>query len=928
MTNDAWHALSGEEALERLGSSPRGLDEEEAQRRLRRDGPNRLTARKGRSALQRLLDQVLQPLIIVLVVAALIAAALGDLVDAAVIAAVVVVNAAIGYLQETRAENAIAALDALVETQATVLRGGAPRRVPGADLVVGDVVLLASGDAVPADLRLLTARDLQVEEAALTGESVPVPKHTAAVPEETPLTDRHDLAFAGTAVTYGRATGVVVATGDATESGHIAEMISTAEGVMTPLTRRLTGLSRLLLWVILLVAAGMFALEAARGRPHGETFSAVVAFAVGAIPEGLPAGVSVLLAVGVSKRAARGAIMRRLPAVETLGSTTVVCSDKTGTLTENQLTVTRVWTGEAPIEVTGAGYEPAGELLREGAPVDLQAEAGLLECLRCAALCQDTRLRREGDSVEVEGDPTEAALIVLAEKGGLTAEALARWPRLDTLPFESEHMYMATLHDGPQGPALYVKGSTEAVLARCADALGRDGRTAPLDRAAAERALVSLAEQGLRVLCLARRDWTKDEAVVAHQDVQGLTLIGLVGAIDPPRPAARGAVATCHRAGVQVKMITGDHAITAAAIARELCLEGERDAEGRLEVLTGAELAELPEERLPALVEGVSVFARVAPEQKLAIVRALQRRRHVVAMTGDGVNDAPALKQADIGVAMGRGGTDVARGAAAMVLTDDDFATIEAAIEEGRGVYDNLVKFVTWTLPTNGGEGLVILAALAVGAALPILPVQILWINMATAIFLGTTLVFEPKEPGIMDRPPKRVDSPLVGKQTAARIVIVSALIAVAAFGLFKLALAGAPEQVAEARTVAGNTIVVVEVAYLFACRSLTLPLWRLGLFSNPWVWAGAAAMLALQLAWTYLPVMNRLFHTAPLAWTWWLVLAGAGLAVFAVVEAKKVVGERLRRRREADRPGGPSSPRRGGARHREEERAAPPLTR
>lgn len=888
----AWHALTPEQALADAASTAEGLTDEEAGRRLLQNGPNRLTARAGRGTLRRLVDQLIQPLIVVLVAAAIVSAVLGDVVDAVVIALVVAVNAVIGFLQESRAESAIRALDALVVAQATVLRSGAPRRVPGEQLVVGDVVLLQSGDAVPADLRLLTARDLHVEEAALTGESVPVRKATAELPADTVLADRKALAFAGTLVTYGQGRGVVIAVGDATETGRIAGLIASAVEVDTPLTRKMAALSKLLLWIILGAAAAMFALETARGRALADTFSAAVAFAVGAIPEGLPAAVTVLLAVGVSHMARRGAIVRRLPAVETLGSTTVICSDKTGTLTENQMTVTQVWTASGAVQVTGVGYDPAGRFERDGLPLEVSTDAAVLESARCAGLCHDTRVRRSAGAVQIEGDPTEAALIVMAEKAGLTGDALRGWPRIDALPFESQHMYMASLHAGPGGPVLYVKGSTDALLARCVNALATADEAA-LDRDAVQAEVTRLGTAGLRVLCLARRRVDDGQKAAGHDDVRDLTFLGLAGMIDPPRAEARHAIATCHQAGIRVKMITGDHAVTAAAIAQELGLEGRRAPDGRLVAVDGRALQDVAPDELPALAEDVAVFARVAPEQKLALVRALQARGHVVAMTGDGVNDAPALKQADIGVAMGKGGTDVARGAAAMVLTDDNFATIEAAVEEGRSVYDNLVKFVTWTLPTNGGEGMVILVAIAAGVTLPILPVQILWVNMATSVLLGTALVFEPKEPGLMRRAPRPVKEAVLEPWLALRVVIVSALIGAAAFGLFEWSLLRAPDQLDQARTIAANTVVVVEVGYLFACRSLTLPLWRIGVFSNPWVWAGAGVMLLLQLAWTYVPFMNRLFHTAPIPWTWWVWFTAAGFVVFALIEVKKMVSAR-----------------------------------
>ena len=895
METRAWHALEAEAVLRELDAGPRGLTDEEARRRIERDGPNRITKRRGKSALRKLAAQFTEPLVVVLIAAALVSIALDDVVDAIVIGAVVLVNGLIGFVQERRAEQAIEGLDRLVVTEATVLRDGAKRRVPSEELVRGDLVLLQSGDTVPADLRLLELRDLQCEEAPLTGESVPSSKSLEPLPADTFVGDRKNLAFAGMSVTYGQGKGVVVAVGDATETGRIADMLSKATSLETPLTQRIAALSRLLVWSILGAAALLFGLEALRGASLVDTFNAAVALAVGAIPEGLPAAVTILLAVGVSSMAKRRAIVRRLPAVETLGSTTVICSDKTGTLTENQMTVTTLLVAGERYELSGEGYAPEGELLREGARFDAAGAPSVEECLRAGALCNDTRIAREGGEVKVEGDPTEAALLVGAEKLGLVGAALEAWPRLDVVPFESEHMYMATLHAraGDQ-PVLYVKGSSDALLARCVDQLDRAGQLVPLDHDALHAEVERLAADGLRVLLVARRTLEAGRAHIGHDDVTGLSLLGLVGMIDPPRAAAKQAVADCRGAGIAVKMITGDHAVTASAIAAEIGLEGERTQAGRLRAVTGKELGEIADEALPEIAERVAVFARVAPEQKLRLVRALQARGHVVAMTGDGVNDAPALKQADIGVAMGRGGTDVARSAAAMVLTDDDFATIAAAVEEGRGVYDNLVKFIAWTLPTNGGEALVLLLAVLFGAQLPVLPVQLLWVNMATAVLLGIALVFEPKEPGLMGRKPRPVAAPILSASILWRIVLVSSLIALAAFGLFELA-SSQGESIEVARTVAVNTVVVAEVGYLFACRSLSLPIWKLGLFSNRWVWVGAFVMLAAQLAITYVPLMNRLFHTAPLPLVWWGAFTAVGGVVFALVELKKLVGRRAR---------------------------------
>ena len=883
-----WHVLPAETILASLETRATGLDEAEAARRLERDGPNQLTHRRGPSTLRALADQFVQPLVVVLIIAAGVSVALGDHVDAAVIGGVVLANGLIGFFQERRAHQAIAALDQLIVTEATVVRGDTPRRVRSAELVVGDIVRLQSGDAVPADLRLIHVRDLQVEEAALTGESVPVAKAVRELPEDTGLGDRTNLAFGGTVVTYGQAHGVVVATGDATEAGKIAGLMASTQQIATPLTRRIAAMSRLLVWLILGLAAAMFTLEAVRGAALSPTFNAAVALAVGAIPEGLPAAVTILLAVGVSTMARRRALIRRLPAVETLGSTTVICSDKTGTLTENQMTVTVLVAAGTTYQVTGIGYEQAGEIESNGERIDTAHASAVREALLAGALCNDTRLVEAAGGLVVEGDPTEAALLVAARKAGLDRAALAAWPRKDVVPFESQHMYMATLHDGPDGPIVYVKGSSEALLARCIDQLGPDGARQPLDPQAARAAVDRLAARGLRVLCLAsRRPANRDQLV--HADVQELTLIGLVGMIDPARPEARRAIALCKRAGIRVKMITGDHAVTASAIAAELGLEGARDADGRLRAVTGAELAAADVETLARLAEDVAVFARVAPEQKLHLVQALQRAGHVVAMTGDGVNDAPALKQADIGVAMGKSGTDVARSASAMILTDDNFATIAAAVEEGRGVYDNLVKFVAWTLPTNGGEAMVLLAAVVVGSELPVLPVQLLWVNMATAVILGISLVFEPKEPGLMDRPPRPMSTPLLDAAIGIRVIVVSVLLATAAFGLFELSLRQGLS-IDQARTIAINTIVVVEVGYLFGCRSLRHPIWKIGLFANKWVWAGAFVMLVTQLLFTYAPFMNRIFHSAPVPVIWWGYMTVAGGAVLILVEAKKAL--------------------------------------
>ncbi|GFK95381.1 putative cation-transporting ATPase F [Fundidesulfovibrio magnetotacticus] len=886
-----WHTLEAPQAVELLASDPdKGLEPQEAQRRLLRFGPNAIAPRKGKTPLRRFLLQFHQPLIYILLGAGFVTAALGEPVDSLVILGVVLINAVVGYLQEAKAAGALEALAKSMVTEATVLRSGTMQRLPAEALTPGDIVLLRSGDKVPADLRLLAARNLQADESALTGESLPVEKDTSPLPEATVLADRRNMAYASTLVTYGQATGIVVSTGLDTEIGRISHLVAQADDLATPLTRKIEAFSNFLLWAILALAALTFLAGVLRGEPAADMFMAAVALAVGAIPEGLPAAVTVILAIGVSRMAARGAIIRKLPAVETLGGATVICSDKTGTLTQNQMTVTALYAGREAYAVSGSGYDPQGRI--EGG--DLSSEA-LSETLLAGALCNDTRIDEAGGERTVVGDPTEAALLVAARKAGIDAsEAALRLPRLDTLAFESQHQYMATLH-GREGlePVAYVKGAVEPVLARSATRLLADGAPAPLDAAAVHAQAERMASRGLRVLAMARKRLPPGSATVDHRDISsGLEFLGLQGMIDPPRPEALAAVSSFRAAGVRVKMITGDHALTAAAIGGKLGLGGRSCATpASCDVLTGARMAGMPDDELTAAAANTDIFARVDPDQKLRLVSALQRRGEVVAMTGDGVNDAPALRQADIGVAMGRGGTEAAKEASDMILTDDNFATIEAAVEEGRGVYDNLLKFIVWTLPTNLGEGLVILVAVLLGAALPILPVQILWINMTTAVVLGLTLAFEPKEPGLMERSPRRTDHPILDRQLVARIVLVGAILLLASFGFFQWELASSGSE-AQARTVAVNVFVLVEAFYLFNSRSFTRSAFELGFWTNRWLLGGFVLMMVLQVLFTYLPFMNAMFHSAPVGGLSWIKAAFAGVAGYFAVEFEK----RLRR--------------------------------
>ncbi len=892
-----WHHLPSAEVLELLeGNRDKGLDRFAVEHRLAEFGKNTISTRKGKGHLLRFLLQFHQPLIYILIVSGLVTAALGEWVDSGVIFGVVLVNAMVGYIQEAKAVDALAALARTMTTEATVLRQGEKVRLPATELVPGDIVFLQSGDKVPADMRLFQGRDLQIAESALTGESVPVAKDPEQLGPETVLADRRNMAYASTLVTYGQGTGIVTTTGDDTEVGRISQLISSAEELATPLTRKINQFSNVLLYVILGLAAATVMVGLLRGQPFLDMFMAAVALAVGAIPEGLPAAVTITLAIGVSRMAKKRAIIRKLPAVETLGSTTVICTDKTGTLTENQMTVQEIMAGGRFYTVSGSGYNPLIGAIdnHEDDTVPINASA-LLECLRAGLLCNDSRLIEQDGAWQVQGDPTEGALLTSARKGGLSFEALATAPRLDTVPFESEYQYMATLHEVASGePCLvYLKGAVEPLLARCGSMIDADGNPMPLNASDIQQAVETMAAKGLRVLAFAKKEQPPGTVAIHHTDVAaGLVFLGLQGMIDPPRPEAIAAVKTCQAAGIQVKMITGDHPATAAAIARQVGLYNLASAQA-VPVLTGSELAKLSDSELIERAADTVVFARATPEQKLRLVEALQVRGQVVAMTGDGVNDAPALKRADIGVAMGITGTEVAKEAADMVLTDDNFSSIEAAVEEGRGVFDNLTKFIVWTLPTNLGEGLVILTAIFLGVTLPILPVQILWINMTTAGFLGLALAFEPKEPGIMLRPPRVPDSPILTKSVMFRICLVSLLMLGAAFGTFAWELSSAAT-IAEARTAAVNVFVVIELFYLFNCRSLEKSVFRLGFFTNLWVIGGAVAMFLLQLAYTYLPFMNRLFQSAPVDLAVWGRTFAAGATVFLIIEIEKMFWRKM----------------------------------
>lgn len=882
----AWHAVPLQEALQATGSGPDGLSAAEAARRLARFGPNRLPRGPRRSALRRFLLQFHSRLIYVLVGSATLAAAIGHVTDALVIASVVLVNAVIGFVQEGRAEEALEAIRAMIDPQASVIRDGRRLTIPADEVVPGDIVLLEAGDRVPADLRLVKARSLRVDEAVLTGESVPVDKALEPVAVDAALGDRLSMAFSGTFVTAGQGAGVAVATGAATELGRISAMIGAVEQLTTPLLRQIDDFARLVTTVVLGIAAAVFAFAVlVRSYALDEAFMAVVGIAVAAIPEGLPAIMTITLAVGVQRMARRKAIVRRLPAVETLGSVSVICSDKTGTLTRNKMMVSAVVTADRTLSVDGTGYRPQGEFRTvDGRQLDPAADPVLEELSLAGLLCNDAHLRQSGEGWIVDGDPMEGALVSLAMKAGHdTAAARAGFPRLDEVPFDSRHRYMATLHArNGHRPVAYVKGAPERIVAMATRVATLDSEQ-PIDAAAWHERIEALAADGQRVIALARRTMESGTRELKAADVEhDLTLLGVVGLIDPPRPEAIAAISECRAAGIKVKMITGDHVATARAIARQLGLAEDPVA------VTGHDLDAADAEEFARYTREATVFARTSPEHKLRLVEALQQDGSIIAMTGDGVNDAPALKRADVGVAMGGKGTEAAKEASEMVLADDNFASIVAAVREGRTVYDNLTKSISWALPTNSGEALTIVVAILFGLSLPITPVQILWINMVTAIALGLTIAFEPTEPGTMRRPARPANQPLLSRRLLWRILFVSTLMVCGTFGIYAWASArGLP--VETARTMAVNTVVVMEIFYLFSVRyvhgtSLTFQ----GVLGTPAVLLGLVAVVLAQFAFTYLPFMQRIFGSGPVAFADGLVIVGVGVVLLLIVEVEK----------------------------------------
>ena len=899
MTNGTkWYQLSVKQVFETLESGSVGLTTSEAKARLEKYGYNELKFKKI-SPFVRFLQQFHSPLIYVLLVAALVTGFLGHLIDTAVILGVVIANVIIGFIQEGKAESSIEALEKMMAPECTVLRDDERKTLLARELVPGDVVLLEGGDKVPADLRLFYAKNLSVDEAALTGESVPVEKNTEPIikPDLTPA-DQRGMAFGGTFITRGSGQGVVAATGEQTELGRIAEFMKETGKITVPLMRKIEDFTRVIVIAILALAALNFIFAMAFGYDFVYSFMASVSLAVAAIPEGLPAILTITLAIGVTAMARRNALIRRLPSAETLGSTTVICSDKTGTLTKNQMTVVRVYCVGKDYRVSGVGYEPRGEFILKDKVIDpAQESEELIEALKAGFLCNNAYLIEDEEGYNIVGDPTEGALLVSASKAGV-GEKL---PILDEIPFESEQQYMAVLHESKLENIIYVKGSPERILRMCQSQL-INGGIEPLRSEEILNAADDMARDALRVLGMAYKIVSKEKTSLKAEDLEQLTFLGFQGMIDPPRDEAIEAVAKCKTAGIRVVMITGDHAQTAKAIARRLGIGKDGD-----KVLTGEELSGMSDEELYEVVDEVSVYARVAPEHKFRIVTQLQRRGHIVAVTGDGVNDAPALKAADIGIAMGITGTEVSREASDMVLADDNFASIVSAVEEGRHIFENIRKIILYTLPTNGGQAMLIIGAILLAPFIPLFalrlplePIHILWINLTDAVFLALPLIMERKEKGLLERPPRDPEERIANRIFFRKVGLVSLVMAVAGFAIYYYY--GAPALsspvdallLTQAQTAAFMSIKLVHIFYLLTARSITESAFTFSPFSNKWVLIGISAAFGSQLMITYIPFLQDIFRTAAFPAEWWIPIILLALPGLFVIELEKLVIKRF----------------------------------
>ncbi len=882
----SWHTLSVEQAMAELNTNPDGLSDRDAKLRLQQFGPNALKEERKIPRSVVFLTQFRNPLIYILLIASILSFIGEHPVDGSVILAVVTLNAVIGFLQEHRAEKALEALKKLSALHATVARSGEEIDIDTAELVPGDIVVLDVGDKVPADCRLFEAVNMQVDESALTGESLPVSKGIEPMPIITALADRSNMIYSGTTVTYGRGMAIVAATGMSTEIGRIASAVAAEPSQLTPVQRKLSSLASYLGIIGLLVAIAIMIAGFARHLPLLDLFFLGVAAAVSFIPEGLPAVITVVLAIGVQRMAKNCAVIRKLPAVETLGSATVICSDKTGTLTKNEMTVRAAYTGTEAFSVSGEGYAPEGAFFMHGMKVAAESHTDLDALMTALVLCNDSRLHREDSSWRIIGDPTEAALVVAGEKLGFKKHDLSIvQPRVDEIPFDSQIRYMATLHELPDGRKVaYVKGAPERVLGMC-DRYLRDAREAPLtadisEGFAAQNA--SMAADALRMLAAAYKEFPSETCEIEHHDVaSGLTFLGAVGMMDPPREEAKLAIQAAHRAGIRVIMITGDHADTARTVAEILGL-----LESGMRVVPGHTLDAMTDAQLIASIGRIAVFARAEPEHKLRIIRALKTRGEIVAMTGDGVNDAPALKLADIGIAMGITGTDVAKEASHMILLNDNFATIVNAIEEGRNIFATIRRVTLYLLATNTGEVLIYLSTLLSGLPIPLLPVQILWVNLVTDGFSTIPLAMEPREAGILLEPPRNPNAPIVDRSMLLRMLFIAGFMLAGTLGLYYWGLMHIP--IEKARTYAFVTIVFFQVFNVFNIRSSRCSIFSIGFLSNPYVLAGAAASVIAQILAVHTPFFQSIFRTVPLSPAEWILCAGVASTVFWAEEIRK----------------------------------------
>lgn len=881
-----WYSLPQEQALREFCSSTDGLSTHEAKERLLRYGPNKLKEPKKPSAFLRFLMQFNNILIYILLVAASVTALLEHMMDSIVILSVVFINALIGFAQENRAQDAMDAIKKMLAYSATVFRDGHKQKVNSEELVVGDIVLMESGDRVLADIRVLQTYGFSAQEAPLTGESVAVEKNPKEVALDTPIAERTSMVFAGTTVASGQAKGVVVATANNTELGRISKMLSSVERLKTPLVEQMDRFAKWLTLFILSFSLFIFCIGYfVKNMVFDEVFMSVVGLFVAAIPEGLPAVLTITLAVGVQAMAKRNAIVRHLPAIETIGSVSVICSDKTGTLTQNEMMVSGIVSREGVYRVEGVGYEPIGDIYYKDEQIEAQNDPLLGFLAKASLLCSNAVLKKKDDLWNIDGSPTEGALVVFAHKvGGYEQSIKEEFKRDDMIPFDSKHKFMATLsHSHKSGSIITIKGAAEVIISMSKFEYSDHGSKKEIDYSYWHEQAADLASQGQRVLALAYKKVSEDKVMLHFDDLkEDLVLIALIGLIDPPRPEAIEAVKECYGANIDIKMITGDHLLTASAIGKIIGLRNCDNA------ISGAEIQNMSDEEIEEAVIKNDIFARTTPEHKLRLVKALQAHSKVVAMTGDGVNDAPALKMANVGIAMGKKGTEAAKESSEFVLTDDNFASIVSAIKEGRKVYDNIKKVISWTLPTNASEAAVIIIAILFGIAMPIMPIQILWANLITAVTLGIALAFDSEDKNIMQRSPRKIDEPILNKSLVWQIFIVTILFLAAIFTLYYHFL-GEDGDTAYARSVALNTLVFMEAFYLLFIRNVdSTSLSMKEILGNRIVWGAIGIVFVAQMAITYIPFLQSIFLMQAISFFDFTLIFIAGCIVFAILEAEK----------------------------------------